>query len=59
MGGGLVCGQCTLCIGEGLMFMGSDRLVGSGCHSGMGGHCFIKLSLLHCLHGCCVALSVM
>ena len=35
-------------MGGGLMFMGSDRLVGSGCRSGMGGCLFVVLSL------CCV-----
>ena len=39
-------------IGRGLMFMGGDHLVGSGCCSSMGGHLFVVLSL------CCVVCVV-
>ena len=53
--GGLVCGQCTSSVGGGLMFMGADRLVGGGCHSGMGGRRFVML--LSCCIVCVVAMS--
>ena len=55
MGGGLICRQCTSSVGGRLMFMGSDHLMGSGCRSGMGGHCFVMLSL--CFIVCMVAMS--
>ena len=48
MGGGSVCGRCRSLVGGGLMFVGSDRLVGGGCRSGMGGRLFVVLS------SCCV-----
>ena len=37
------------------MFVGHDRLMGSGCRSGMGGRCFVMLSL--CRIVCVVAVS--
>ena len=49
--GGLICGQCTSSVGGGLMFVGADRLVGGGCHSGMGGRRFVMLL------SCCIVMS--
>ena len=48
VGGGFVCGWCRSFVGGGLMFVGDDRLVGGGFHSGVGGRLFVVLS------SCCV-----
>ena len=48
----VVCGWGLMFVGGGLMSVGGDRLVGSGCHSGVGGSLFVMLL------SCCVVHAV-